>query len=160
MVAILEAIKQSFLSCDELEENNYLKEDSKAGTLQALLSVLDFRSLNNSCNFSKITLHCWKHPSFSVVFLLLVLLHIQIQGAQAVVHSLTNRLVGRSWWWAVAWGGNPLHWCSQGRNYVAPCLNIFINGYSPVISYVVFSSWAYPFCSKSRVLNLWHFSEF
>lgn len=69
MVATLEAIKQSFLSCDELEENNYLKEESKAGTVQVLLSMVEFRTLNNSCNFSKITLDCWKHPSFSAVFL-------------------------------------------------------------------------------------------
>lgn len=58
MVTILEAIKQSFLSCDELEENNYLKEESKAGTLQALLSMLDFKSMNNSCHFSKTALDC------------------------------------------------------------------------------------------------------
>lgn len=67
-VAILEAIKQSFPSCDELEENNYLKEDSKCGILLVLLSMPDFRSLNNSCYFSKITLGCRKHPSFCSFF--------------------------------------------------------------------------------------------
>lgn len=46
MIAILQVIKQSFPSCDELEENNYLKEDSKCGILLVLLSMPDFRSLN------------------------------------------------------------------------------------------------------------------
>lgn len=56
MVAILEAIKQKFLSCDELEENNCLKDESKAGILQALLSMLDYKDESNSCNFTPLWL--------------------------------------------------------------------------------------------------------
>lgn len=69
------------------------------------------------------------------VFFLLICFHIEVQRAQAVVHSPTNQLVGKSWWWAVAWGEDLLHWHSHGRIYMAPHPNIFINGYPPVISY-------------------------
>lgn len=60
---------------------------------------------------------------------------IQVQWAQAVVHSPTKDPVGSSWWWAVAWAANLLHWHSQGRNSMVPCPNVFINGYSAVISH-------------------------
>lgn len=56
MEAILEANKQNFLSCDEIEENNYLKEKSKARILQALLSMLDYKDESNSCNFTPLWL--------------------------------------------------------------------------------------------------------
>lgn len=159
---MLEAIKQSFLSCYEVEEKNYLKEEGKAGILQALLSVLDFRNLNNSCNFSKITLDCWKHPFFSALFFSFIYLfsHIQVQWAQAIVHSPTYRLVGQRWWWAVAWWG--MCYTGTAREEIARHQILIYLLMDTLLLYltVVSSFWAYPVCSKSCVLNLWHFTEF
>lgn len=125
MIAILQAIKQSSLSCDELEENNYLKEDSKCEILLVLLSVSDFRSLKWS--FSKITLGGWKHPTLCSFFALVAL----PQSSSVNISSSEQPHkdpVGSSWWWAVGWTPNLLLWHSQGRNSMVPCFNVFING--------------------------------
>lgn len=98
MVAKLEAIKQNFLSCDELEENNYLKEESKAGFLQALVYALVFKNVKISCRF---TLDYWKHPP-PLHFFLSVLNLRSGWRAQVLVHSPTNQVFGRSWRWAMA----------------------------------------------------------
>lgn len=70
MVAKLEAIKQNFLSCDELEENNYLKEESKAGFLQALVYALVFKNVKISCRSLWITESILPLCIFSFQFLI------------------------------------------------------------------------------------------
>lgn len=83
--------KQNFLSCDEIEENNYLKEKSKARILQALLSMLDYKDESNSCNFTPLWLAENIIPSL-FFFLLFFFVHTQLWCVQALVHSPTNQL--------------------------------------------------------------------
>lgn len=134
MTAILQAIKQSSPSCDELEENNDLKEDSKCGILSVLLSVSDFRSLIWSCYFSKITLDGWKHPTLCSFFALVAL----PQSGSVNISSRELPHKGTLWQQLVVSRGMGCKFVTlaqPGWNSVVPCCNVSINGYSPVTSH-------------------------
>lgn len=118
--------KQNFLSCDEIEENNYLKEKSKARILQALLSMLDYKDESNSCNFTPLWLAENIIPSlfFFLLFFLFILSFGVCKHQCTALQTNSAKAGGEPW----HRGGDMSCQLSHRRNCMVPSPNMFING--------------------------------